>query len=224
MAQFLTAFITVALLLSVGDPVDAAETDDSFEPVTAVFRCVVRERSFLVATQTTPSGLYVFIPQPFEPRTVHLGQVESASGARYEGEGISAGTKAGTAMFVFDGVRVAGCRLDRKASVWEAAKLDGADFRAIGNEPGWVLEIRERNKLVFDYDYDRNHVEAFANNISTDQSTRQTMFVADSESGVLRVTLTGEVCLDSVSGEAYETTVLVEYLGVSYPGCGRPLH
>jgi hypothetical protein len=48
--------------------------------------------------------------------------------------------------------------------------------------------------------------------------------VADSESGVLRVTLTGEVCLDSVSGEAYETTVLVEYLGVSYPGCGRPLH
>ena len=211
-------------MVSASGRADEAKTDDSFEPVAAVYRCVARERPFSVVTQTAPDALYVFIPEPFKPRTVLLSQVEAASGTRYEGDGIMAWTKTDTAMFGIDGVRVPNCRLDRQASVWEAAKLDGVDFRAVGNKPGWVLEIRERTKISLRYNNGQFVAEATAISISTNQGARQTVFEAISDSGGLRVTLNGDVCLDSISGEAYETTVLVEVGDTSLPGCGKALH
>jgi membrane-bound inhibitor of C-type lysozyme len=219
-----STFITLALLLSASGRADEANTDDAFEPVAAVYRCTVQGRAFSVVTQTAPDALTVFIPQPFKPRTVFLSQVEAASGARYEESGIMAWTQADSAVFGFDGVRVTNCRLDRQASVWEAAKLDGVDFRAVGNKPGWVLEISERKKISLRYNNGQLVVEATATRMSTNQGARQTVFEAKSDSGDLRVTLNGDVCLDSISGEAFETTVLVEVGDTSLPGCGRALH
>ncbi len=42
------------------------------------------------------------------------------------------------------------CTYDRRASIWEHAKLSGVDFRAVGNEPGWVLEVREGDVCLLD--------------------------------------------------------------------------
>ena len=36
---------------------------------------------------------------------------------------------------------------NRRAAIWAQAKLDGVDFRATGNEPGWKLEITEGRQI-----------------------------------------------------------------------------
>jgi uncharacterized membrane protein len=221
----LKSVIAFALLIggcSINDGLVAA--DDSFEPVTAVYDCVARERPFAVVTQSATSGLTIFIPEPFVPRTLLLKRVEAASGEKYEDEGVTAWTKGDDVIFIIDTVRVTECDLNHRESVWEAAKLGGVDFRAVGNEPGWVLEIREAKLLTFRYDYGQSEVESIATDIATDRDGKKSVFSASTDAGDLRVSLTGKVCTDTMSDEVFQTTVMIEFAGVSYAGCGRALH
>ena len=45
------------------------------------------------------------------------------------------------------------CKNNRAEAIWEDAKLRGVDFRAVGNEPGWHLELTAGEKVVFVGDY-----------------------------------------------------------------------
>ncbi len=221
----LTTLVIFGILLSACDPaISKDDPEDSFVPVTAVYDCVARERPFSIVTQTAPSALHIFIPEPFVPRTVLLQRVEAASGEKYEGESITAWTKGDEARFIVDTVQVRECDLNRQESIWEAAKLDGVDFRATGNEPGWVLEISERSKLRFRYDYGQSEIEAIADDIVPDPDSRETVFSATTSSGELRIVLSGKICTDTMSDEVFRTSVRVEYMGASYSGCGRALH
>ena len=225
MTRLHTAFFFFALVLSACAQTTSTEAPaESFTPVTSVYDCVARERPFSIVTQTAPSALHIFIPEPFSPRTLLLERVEADSGEKYEGDSISAWIKGDDARFIVDTVHVTKCDLNRQQSIWEAAKLDGVDFRATGNEPGWVLEIRERSKLVFRYDYGQSEIEAVADSIVSDPESRETVFSAATSSGELRITLSGKTCADTMSDEVFETSVLVDYLGTRYSGCGRALH
>lgn len=48
------------------------------------------------------------------------------------------------------------CRNNRRRAVWEHAKLGGVDFRGIGDEPPWVLEMREMSRIVLITEYGDN--------------------------------------------------------------------
>jgi membrane-bound inhibitor of C-type lysozyme len=196
----------------------------SFKPVTAVYDCVARERPFSIVTQTAEDGLHIWVPEPFSARYVLLERVEVASGERYEHDGITAWSKGDEAMFEIDDIRVTECELNRRESIWEAAMLNGVDFRAVGNEPGWVLEISERTKLLFRYDYDASVIEATASEISPDPEASETVFTANTASGLLVITLRGQICSDTMIDESYETAVSIELGDRSFLGCGRALH
>ena len=43
-----------------------------------------------------------------------------------------------------------------KNDVWHAAKLRGVAFRAIGQEPGWLLEITNGEEILLVTDYGKN--------------------------------------------------------------------
>ncbi len=116
------------------------------------------------------------------------------------------------------------CTLDRRASIWEHAKLSGVDFRAQGNEPGWVLEIREGERLDLSYDYGQAELSVSIEQSRTDQGGRTTVYSGSSGAGSLTVTLKGETCQDSMADEVYPTRVEVEFSGRRLQGCGRPLH
>ena len=107
-----------------------------------------------------------------------------------------------------------------KNDVWHAAKLRGVAFRALGQEPGWLLEITngEEILLVTDYGQNRNaypYVEP-----QEDKTARRTLFQLDTETSVL---LEGKPCSDSMSGEQFETTVTVKTATRTLSGCGRAL-
>lgn len=108
---------------------------------------------------------------------------------------------------------------------WEAAKLDGVDFHAVGHAPGWVLEIRERSRLTIHYNNgDDVVVDVYATDIATDENRRALIFYARSETGDIRVTLSGKTCIDSSSGKAFGTSVLIELDSARLQGCGKALH
>ena len=224
-----TLFILTAwsfLLVTTLDSNARADADDTFVLVTTVYDCVARERPFSIVTRTAPNGLTIFIPEPFVSRTLLLERVEAASGERYEKEGVTAWLKGDDAIFTIDTVSVTACDPNPEESLWEAAKLDGVDFRAIGHEPGWVLEIRERSRLTVHYynNGDNTVVDVTAADIATDQDRRASIFYARSETGDIRVTLSGKTCIDNSSGKAFGTSVLIELDKVRLQGCGKALY
>lgn len=116
------------------------------------------------------------------------------------------------------------CSYDRGESIWEHAKLSGVDFRAQGNEPGWVLEIREGVRLDLSYDYGQGKLSVPIDQKRSDQEGRTTVFSGSSRGETLRVTLIGETCRDTMADNVFPTQVEVEFSGRQLKGCGRPLH
>jgi uncharacterized membrane protein len=112
------------------------------------------------------------------------------------------------------------CRNDRRRAIWEQAKLDGADFRAIGNEPSWVLEIREQSRVVLVTDYGAKRVEMPLPSPIEDQEKHTTRWNDDE----FQLEISAQRCNDNMSGEAFESTVTLTWHGQTLRGCGRALH
>ena len=119
---------------------------------------------------------------------------------------------------------VASCKNNRAMAIWEDAKLRGVDFRAIGNEPGWNLEIIKSEKIVFVGDYGQERYEFITTEPSIDRQARTTVYDVQNDKHELSVIILGRRCNDTMSGEAFETTVSVILDGKKYRGCGKALH
>jgi len=107
------------------------------------------------------------------------------------------------------------------ADVWHQAKLRGVAFRAIGQEPGWLLEITEGKGflLVTDYGSNRNNYEFVEPQVDVD--ARRTRYVL-SEGPVIEIR--GESCTDTMSGESFAVTVTIVLPEQALRGCGRALY
>lgn len=112
------------------------------------------------------------------------------------------------------------CRNNPRRAMWERAKLDGADFRAVGNEPGWSLEIMQRRRMVLIADYGATRLELPLPEPTVDRTTRHTRW----DAGEIILEAFGRPCHDSMSGELFETEVIVHWQGLTLRGCGRALH
>lgn len=151
-------------------------------------------------------------------RNVTLPHVVAASGARYS-DGISTfWNKGSDAMLELDG-RSRSCRIVRNP--WQEARDRGIDFRAVGQEPGWFLEIDNGKSMRLVYDYaQREAITPVPDPVARRGSTT---YDATTEAHRLRVIIEDTSCNDAMSGEAFPRTVTVEIDGRSLRGCGRPL-
>ncbi len=106
-------------------------------------------------------------------------------------------------------------------NVWHKAKLRGVAFRAIGQEPGWLLEIvnGEEILLITDYGQTRNsysYVEPVVY-----QEERRTQYVLQSYG--VTVEIRGQRCTDVMSGEVFAVSVSIIMTDKRLEGCGRAL-
>nr|WP_102136348.1 YbaY family lipoprotein [Marinobacterium profundum] len=181
-------------------------------------RTYVYECGELDAVVHTEPGRLTLLAQGSESR---LEQVPSASGVRYEGEGRLFWTQGEAALLEIDGQRYGGCRSNAAKAPWADAAYRGVDFRALGNEPGWLLEVDEGKdlRLVTDYGERSLYLPAPAPRF---------------EGGIVRYSIrtkTHDVelniepraCQDSMSGAAFEARVRLQLDGQEYLGCGRYL-
>jgi putative lipoprotein len=107
-----------------------------------------------------------------------------------------------------------------KSNVWHKAKLRGVAFRAIGQEPGWLLEITNGEEILLVTDYGKNKKSYPYVEPQEDKAARKTVFPVDDSTSVL---IEGKPCTDSMSGESFEVTVTVTQGAKTLRGCGRAL-
>jgi uncharacterized membrane protein len=209
-----------ACSLSVAGQADALPMLPQTPGQTTVYDCQSNAGEFAFTTRTGPGELAVWLPPRFERPYMVLGQVRAASGAKYEGDGVLVWIKGTVSMLTVDGEEIRDCSEDRYASIWEHAKLSGVDFRAVGNEPAWVLEIRDAESIRFLYDYGQSELDESIPEPEVDTANRRARYVTES----MEVTLEGVICQDTMADHSYEARVTVILGDREFHGCGRALH
>ncbi len=204
----------------------ACTVSDDLEPNTAEFRQTVvstfyyecDDQSRFVA-RVEDGHAWLFL----ESISINLPRRPSASGVKYQGADYLFWIKGEEALLETMAGKSLQCENNRAKAIWEAARLDGADFRAIGNEPGWLLLINAE-LLILDVDYGTKHYEFKMPEPEVDVEARLTRYRASEDGRDLVLELEGRPCHDSMSDEAFPTRVRI-YLGERWlQGCGRPLH
>lgn len=118
--------------------------------------------------------------------------------------------------------------LDRNRALapWDGVFFELArdrDFRGIGQEPGWQLEIRMGSEMRFTYDYGKGSVVTPAARAELDANTGTRTFHAKAEANDLLVEIVPVGCEDSMSGKPFPATVTVTLNGRGFRGCGESL-
>lgn len=187
---------------------------------TYVYACPDNGPSF--TTRTGPGELAVWLPESLGMGYRVLGQVRAASGAKYQDGDLIVWTQGESAMLDIGGRSYTNCRIDYEASRAAAARYGGVNFRAIGQEPGWELTIRDGDRITFAYDYATKTVTTPAPAFIRDAQGRM-VYRAQTGADDLTVTISPADCADAMSGERFESTVTVVHNGQTYRGCGRTL-
>ena len=105
--------------------------------------------------------------------------------------------------------------------VWHKAKLRGVAFRAIGQEPGWLLEITNGVEILLVTDYGSTRMNLPYVEPVIYQQERRTRFVLDAYNIVIEIR--GVPCRDSMSGEEFQVSVTIKQTDRELQGCGRAL-
>ncbi len=187
------------------------------ESVTCVFES---DDGFEVVADLQEESAWVFLPG----RTLELERVPSGSGEKFSDGEVTLWRQGEEAILLRAGQADIHLRNNRQRAVWEHAKLAGMDFRAVGNEPGWVLEIWEGGRVVFRGDYGQSVHEFTGAEPINDQDARTTTYICRNDGHELVVLLSATPCRDTMADQEYETTVTVTLDGKEFHGCGQALH
>lgn len=180
---------------------------------TEVYEC----GDYEFVTRTTASGIALYLPNDY----FELEPVESASGSKYAAAGISLWSKGDEALLDLGYRRYSDCRLNRARIPWEEARRRGVQFRAVGQEPGWYLEIQDYGQMLLVSGYGSQRVLLPTPEPVTELGA-EVYFSADAVHQ-LRVEIRQQHCVDSMSGEVFDHRVLVVLNDSSLNGCGLAL-
>ena len=197
---------------SSGDTVRAGNTLTAF-----AYQC--DDGAYVVAKLSARDDLTLFLPSG----TVRLPHVPSGSGARYADGSLAFWNHGREATIEYtDGSHVA-CVENRRQSVIEDAKLRGADYWAVGNEPGWTLELFS-DSIRFATAYGTEHHEFATPQPEVDLAGRRAVYRVSDDDHELTITITSAGCSDTMSGESFEGSVALTFDGTTLRGCGQALH
>ena len=182
-------------------------------PKTYVFVC---SNSQAYTVRATGVEAWIFMPSG----TRRLPAVPAGQGTRYSDGVFTLRIENELAQLGDSRAHQVSCRNDPRRAVWERAKLDGVNFRAVGNEPGWNLEILAGTRMRLIADYGASRVEVPLPVPTVDRESRRTRW----DAGEIVLEVVARPCRDSMSGESFETEVNVHWQGRTLKGCGRALH
>ena len=164
-----------------------------------------------------PGEMAVWLPD----RYVVLSQVRSASGILYEEGDIAFWSKGSEAMLTVAEQSYLNCQLQPERVPWEDARRRGVDFRAVGNEPGWHLEIQSGRQLLFVSAYGAE--KSLVQDPYEETTDGVHTYTGMSGSHALKVDIVEQPCVDTMSGQQFPTRVTVTFNNTHYEGCGQNL-
>lgn len=121
------------------------------------------------------------------------------------------------ATLTLDGEVQPGCVLSAAPSPWNEAAARGVAFRAVGNEPGWWVEVDrgEAPALRAVLDYGERKLEL------AHAQPAGLGFAGETADGTqITLEIEREPCQDGMSGERFEATAQLTVDGDTYRGCG----
>lgn len=158
----------------------------------------------------------------FSGRRLELPIAVSASGARYADDAGNEfwGKGMDSASLTLAGEPRRDCTRSDRASPWDTAADSGVDYRAVGQEPGWLVEVMEGEgdqgpSLTAHLDYGQRLLEAAGLQREGDSWRGQAADGADIE-----LTVEERECADPMSGERFRTAASLVVDGQQYEGCG----
>lgn len=160
----------------------------------------------------------------FSGRSLTIPLAVAASGARYaDDKGNEFWSKGPSGTLTLAGEDKRECSQADGPSPWEAAKDRGIGFRAVGNEPGWWVEVGmgEAPLLHAELDYGARKIEV-ANAKPLEGATGFSGKTANGTDVVLRIER--KPCQDDMSGSTYQASAQLSAGGKTYKGCGAFLH
>jgi putative lipoprotein len=154
--------------------------------------------------------------------THKLLQTVSASGAKYADASVTFFSKGGEATLEATGAPAVKCRELRAQSLVEDARIRGVRVRALGNEPGWTLEVGPGSAITWVTAYGQERHD-YPNALASGDAAAGFVYTATDATGEIKVTVRPAACKDDMSGEAFDLQVTVTTGGRDYRGCGIKL-
>jgi membrane-bound inhibitor of C-type lysozyme len=158
----------------------------------------------------------------FHDGTRRLDQAISASGAKYADTVVSFWTKGSTATLERQGTAPVQCEERRAASLREDARVRGVVYRALGNEPGWVLEVGPASRLSWTTNWGQDRFD-FEQVQATTAPDGATVYTAQQGDVSIRASIQAGRCVDDGEVE-FDHVVTVESGGQTLRGCGTRLN
>ncbi len=178
------------------------------------------EDGFQFTARVADDTTWVFLPDT----TIALPHVVAASGARFSDGRMTYWSKGDEALLETGTESHTSCRNNRGRAAREVARLSGVDFRAVGQEPGWLLDVDDGERIVLLAAYGSERYVFPASAPEVDRAAATTTYRAAAGGHELVVLIEERLCHDGMSGEPYESTVSVRLDGEELRGCGRALN
>ncbi|WP_441000107.1 MliC family protein [Fodinibius sp. SL11] len=198
------------------EPVQLPEFNTINTDQVFVYNCA---DSLQFTTHVTSDSAWLFLADT----SVKVLPTRSASGARYEGGKYLYWSKGNEAILQKPKGSFMTCQSVPEERSWAAAKLRGVDFRALGQEPGWFLELQNKGQLKYVGNYGQDTITVKTPTPDTDIQGKRTVYQAKDAQHVLKFVIAETPCTDSMSGFDFPQTVTVSIDGETYRGCGRYL-
>lgn len=164
-----------------------------------------------------PGEMAVWLPD----RYLVLSQVRSSSGTLYQEADVEFWIQGDEAALTVAHQQYLNCAQRPEQVPWEDARRRGVNFRAVGNEPGWSLEIRDGQHLLLVTDYGMQRVVTPDPGLTREGAARR--YHAVTESADLTVEIVDETCFDTMADASYPSQVTATLNGQVLRGCGRDL-
>lgn len=103
---------------------------------------------------------------------------------------------------------------------WDQARAAGVDFRAVGQEPGWIADVYTQDRIRLLWDYGEN-IADFQLTEPSYPAEGAIRYETRSGGNALTINIRRHPCEDAMSGEAYPATVEITINGSTLSGCGR---
>lgn len=164
-----------------------------------------------------PGEIALWLPEGY----VILSQARSASGTLYEESDISFWSKGDEALLIVADQYHQNCRLLPERVPWEDARRRGVDFRGVGNEPGWFVEIQEGQQMLLVLDYGTRRV--LIPKPAQEGEVGSRVYSGTSGKQDVRVEVIETPCVDTMNGNTFPARVAVTLNDIVYQGCGERL-
>jgi putative lipoprotein len=197
-------------------PADADTVPPMAAPADTALLTFTCDDTFRFTLRDEGDSATLFLPDS----TVRLERSAAAVGRRYTRAGVELWHDVTEATLDLHGRQYLNCRVREGADPWTDARLRGVTFRAVGQEPGWVLDIAA-DSIAFTGDYGEWTMRmATPPPVPADGATT---WAAQAGERHLRIVAEPTSCADIMSGEIFPWSVRVVLDDRAWTGCGRRL-